>query len=65
MESWVVPGENVTNGPNENHNPMDDINTDPHVWGGRIPQLEFGAKDFESFGDVCPSEGPAGGEWAC
>lgn len=36
LESWVVPGENVTNGPNENHNPMDDINTDPHVWGGRV-----------------------------
>jgi hypothetical protein len=37
LENWVVPGENVTNpGDKENHNPMDDLNVDPHAWGGRV-----------------------------
>ncbi len=31
----------------------------------QIPRLDFGEKDYESFGDVCASEGPDGGEWAC
>jgi hypothetical protein len=31
----------------------------------QIPQLEYGAPDYEQYGEVCGSEGPAGGEWAC
>jgi len=33
--------------------------------GVQIPQLEYGAPDYEQYGEVCGSEGPDGGEWAC
>ncbi|EKX53305.1 hypothetical protein GUITHDRAFT_150372 [Guillardia theta CCMP2712] len=63
---WTVPGENVTNpGGKENLNPLDDLSSSLHPWGTRIPTLEYGAKDYEQYGEICPSEGPSGGEWAC
>ncbi len=35
------------------------------IAGVQIPQLEYGAPDYEQYGEVCGSEGPDGGEWAC
>jgi hypothetical protein len=66
VEPWVVPGENVDNpGGVPNVNPLDTLSSDLHPWGGRIPMLEYGAPDYEQYGEVCGSEGPDGGEWAC
>ena len=37
----------------------------PDVRLTQIPMLEYGAPDYEQYGEVCGSEGPDGGEWAC
>jgi len=37
----------------------------PDVRLVQIPMLEYGAPDYEQYGEVCGSEGPDGGEWAC
>mmetsp|Transcript_54710 Transcript_54710/g.88670 ORF Transcript_54710/g.88670 Transcript_54710/m.88670 type:complete len:80 (+) Transcript_54710:32-271(+) len=66
VEPWVVPGENVMNpGGVENVNPLDTLSSEYHPWGVRIAPLEYGATDYAQFGEVCGSEGPEGGEWAC
>ena len=30
----------------------------------QIPALEYGAPDYQQYGEICGSEGPGGGEWA-
>jgi len=38
---------------------------DYFFWCLQIAPLEYGATDYAQFGEVCGSEGPEGGEWAC